>query len=202
MTRVTTLRMAQKRMTRQLLMATALELFAAKGYAATTIDDIAAGAGTNRTTFYAHFPSRTDLMRALLRELDEKLGQVQDSVTPELTVVVQSGDPQALRAWIKAKASQWQDIRPYIMVADEASALDREIQIIVDQWSESSIGNIKDGLDRADRFDPGTRQIRAVLAYSQLDGLGGRWMRRGWDGMDADGSLEMLADSWQHLLFE
>jgi AcrR family transcriptional regulator len=46
-----TLREVQKQQTRQLLLDTGLELFESKGYAATTIDDIAAGAGTTRTTF-------------------------------------------------------------------------------------------------------------------------------------------------------
>ncbi len=42
------LRAAQKEMTRRLLVKTALELFEAKGYAATTIDDIANAAGTTQ----------------------------------------------------------------------------------------------------------------------------------------------------------
>jgi hypothetical protein len=50
------LRAAQKRMTRELLLAQALELFESKGYAATTVDDIAAAAGTTRQTFYLHSP--------------------------------------------------------------------------------------------------------------------------------------------------
>jgi AcrR family transcriptional regulator len=43
------LREAQKEMTRRPL-STALELFNAEGYAATTIDEIAAAAGTTRVT--------------------------------------------------------------------------------------------------------------------------------------------------------
>ena len=45
-------------MTRDLLLKEGLGLFEAKGYGATTIDDIAAAAGTTRTTFYMHFPSK------------------------------------------------------------------------------------------------------------------------------------------------
>jgi len=67
------LRAAQKAMTRKLLLDTALEMFQAKGYASTTIDDIAAAAGTTRATFYAHFPSRLELMKAILGELNEHL---------------------------------------------------------------------------------------------------------------------------------
>ncbi len=49
------LRAAQKQMTHELFLAKALELFGTKGYAATTIDDLATAAGSTRTTFYLHF---------------------------------------------------------------------------------------------------------------------------------------------------
>ena len=61
------LRAAQKQMTRELFLAKALELFGTKGYAATTIDDIATAAGSTRTTFYLHFSSKAEVMSALLR---------------------------------------------------------------------------------------------------------------------------------------
>lgn len=50
------LREAQKQMTRRLLLDAGLELFTTKGYAATTVDDIATAAGTTRVTFYATSP--------------------------------------------------------------------------------------------------------------------------------------------------
>lgn len=39
----------------------ALELFAERGFGATTIDDIAAAAGIGRRTFFRYFPSKNDL---------------------------------------------------------------------------------------------------------------------------------------------
>ena len=71
------LRKAQKAMTRRLLLSAALDLFNTKGYAATTIDEIAAAAGTTRVTFYAYFPSRADLMKALIGQLNELLGRTE-----------------------------------------------------------------------------------------------------------------------------
>ncbi|MFI6560745.1 TetR/AcrR family transcriptional regulator [Streptomyces sp. NPDC050534] len=55
-----------------------LELFRTKGYAATKVDDIATAAGATRVTFYAsfHFPSRADLMKALIDELGASWAQL------------------------------------------------------------------------------------------------------------------------------
>jgi AcrR family transcriptional regulator len=63
------LREARKLMTRRLLLDRGLALFHEKGCATTTVDEIAAAAGTTRTTFYLHFPSKSQLMRALITEV-------------------------------------------------------------------------------------------------------------------------------------
>ena len=49
---------------RELLLDAATEVFARKGYAATTTDDIAAEAGVARTLIFRHFGSKSDLFRA------------------------------------------------------------------------------------------------------------------------------------------
>jgi AcrR family transcriptional regulator len=48
---------------RALLLEAAERLFARKGYADTTTDDIAADAGVTRSVMYRHFPSKADLFR-------------------------------------------------------------------------------------------------------------------------------------------
>jgi AcrR family transcriptional regulator len=49
---------------RELLLDAATAVFARKGYAATTTDDIAAEAGVARTLIFRHFGSKSDLFRA------------------------------------------------------------------------------------------------------------------------------------------
>ena len=94
------LREAQKQMTRRLLLESGLRLFKTKGYAATTVDDIATAAGTTRVTFYAYFPSRSELMKALIDEQLESRLQQQTARHPLLclTKVRHAGDPNAVRA--------------------------------------------------------------------------------------------------------
>lgn len=113
-----TLREAQKQMTRKLLLDAGLDLFVSKGYAATKVDDIASAAGTTRVTFYAYFPSKVDLMRALISErLNAELDRVPSpehgSTERELVAVVEDGSTERIRTWLAAAVQRWEAIRPY-----------------------------------------------------------------------------------------
>ena len=118
---MTGLRAAQKEMTRRLLLSTALEIFEAKGYAATTIDDIAAAAGTTRVTFYAYFPSRSDLVKELIGDLNQILERSSSaehgSTAGDLVAAVRDGSREAIGAWLVERSKQWDAIRPYTVAA-------------------------------------------------------------------------------------
>jgi AcrR family transcriptional regulator len=197
------LREVQKEMTRQLLLRTSLTCFEKKGYAATTIDDIVRAAGATRTTFYLHFSSRTELMRALLEEIYAEL-QAGDEpehtwTSNELVEVVRKGGREGIAEYLRATSALWKVMRPYVNAAYEAAAIDPEIRTIVDEWNESAADDIEKGLTLAGRFEPSTRHIRGVLAFSQLEYLSRRWMQRGWD-LKREKTLELLAGSWCDLL--
>lgn len=197
------LRAAQKQMTRNLLLSTALRLFTEKGYASTTVDDIAAAAGTTRVTFYAHFPSRTDLMRALIAELNEKLDRVEGeehrSTARELVGVVADGSPARLREWLGKTADAWETVRPYTTAAFTAAAIDPELRELVDQWLDEAISDVEEGLTEAGRFAPRTRHLRGVLAMTQLDHVARNWTEGRW-GVEHEQIVDLLAESWNRLL--
>jgi AcrR family transcriptional regulator len=202
---VANLRARQKEMTRKLLLKTALELFESKGYAATTVDDIASAAGTTRVTFYAHFPSRTDQMLALFGELNELLERTSSAergtTSGELVAVVRDGTREGITGWLRESAGRWPRIQPYLNAAREAAMNDPEIRVLVDQWWDEAYADIVDGLEQAGRFDPASRRVRAELAFVQLDHIAGRWTRRDWTA-DREQALELLIETWTHLLGE
>src|SRR5688500_189011 len=106
-------------MTRELLLKEGLAQFEAKGYGATTVDDIAAAAGTTRTTFYMHFSSKAQLLGELITVVNDILISSDD---PPLAEVVASGDRAQIRTWLSRKIDQWPEIRPYVTAAHEAAA--------------------------------------------------------------------------------
>lgn len=183
-------------MTRRLLLEKGLELFEAKGYSATTVDDIAAGVGTTRATFYAHFPSKAQLMQSLVARSNEMLTAAD---VPPLHSVVESGDRGQIRVWLERKFDQWVEIRPYVTAAHQAAASEPEIQAGLDQWFDGAIDDMQAGLDRAGRFEPSSRRVRCSLAFGELEFFSRRWMRLGWT-VDRNVSLDLMVDTWCFLL--
>lgn len=194
------LRTAQKEMTRKLLLDTGLDLFVSKGYTSTRIDDIASAAGTTRATFYAYFPSKVELMKALFTErlnvaLDRVPSTEHGSTERELVAVVEDGSRERIRAWLQTTSARWDTIRPYTTTAFEAAAVDPEIRTLFDTWLEEAIGDVKAGLDRADRFPTATRRFRGVVAIAELDHVARHWTPGHW-GVEYDAMLDVLTESW------
>lgn len=200
---MSSLREAQKQLTRDVIVERALELFTEKGYAATTIDEIAAAAGTTRVTFYAYYPSRSDLMRDFMARVNAVLeradGPDRTSTAVDLVDVVREGERPGILAWLESRAALWPVFRPYLDVLDEAAAVDREVRALVEGWHEEVISDIVRGMQLAGRFPAETRQIRGTLAFTQLDYVATLWTRRKLEP-NRDHALDVLADSWYHLL--
>lgn len=191
-----TLRELQKQMTRRLLLDNALEQFSTKGYAATTIDDIAAGAGTTRTTFYLHFSSKAEMIHEIIRDLDAMFTGADD---PPLEAVVERGERGLIEAWLDRKFDQWVDAKPYLLAAYQAAPTDFELDEALQGWFEKTAAAMQHGLDSADRFDAETRRIRCVLAFGEFEFLARRWLRVGWR-VERAVAHRVLTDSWCHLL--
>lgn len=189
------LRAAQKQMTHELFLAKALELFGTKGYTATTIDDIATASGSTRTTFYLHFASKAEVMSALLAKVDAILTAADD---PPLTEVVASGSRYLISAFLDRKLSQWDDIKPYLTASYQA-AHEQDVVDQTERWFDDAVGQMTEGLDRANRFPADRRRIRCVLAFGQLEYLSRRYFSTGWR-TPREVCLEELTGSWCHLL--
>ena len=200
---MSSLREAQKQLTRDMIVERALALFTEKGYVATTIDDIAAAAGTTRATFYAYYPSRVDLMRDFMARvnavLDREDGPDRTTTAAELVDVVREGELPGILAWLESRAALWPVFRPYLDVIDEAAAVDREVRELAREWHEEVISDIVRGMQLAGRFSEETRHIRGTLAFTQLDYVATLWTRRKLEP-NREHALEVLADSWYHLL--
>ena len=100
------LRERKKARTREAIMDAALDLFEAKGYDATTVDDIAAAAEVSPRTFFRYFESKLDLIMAHSETKHTELGPLLLARPPEEGLV------GAMREVVRAELeSQLQDPR-------------------------------------------------------------------------------------------
>jgi TetR/AcrR family acrAB operon transcriptional repressor len=69
--------------TRQDLLKAALSVFSQKGYAATTLEDVAKEAGVTRGAIYWHFGSKAELYAALLEEYSARGSEIAQTAVAE-----------------------------------------------------------------------------------------------------------------------
>ncbi|NUR89942.1 MAG: TetR/AcrR family transcriptional regulator [Nonomuraea sp.] len=68
-----TVRRMRRAERREQILGAATRAFAARGYAATSLDDVAAEAGISRVILYRHFESKSELYRAILERAGARL---------------------------------------------------------------------------------------------------------------------------------
>jgi hypothetical protein len=105
----------------------------------------------------------------------------------------------AIRAWIGVQSAHWPDIKPYISVVEEASAVDPEMRELREAWFGEVVDDISTGLAAAGRFDDETRRYRGYLAMELLNSANLRWIRHPWP-LDDGPELDILAVAWTSLL--
>lgn len=100
---IQSLRSQLKRLTKERLISSAIELFAKNGFRATSVGDIARAAGTTPTTFYRYFSSKSDVARLLQDHIN-----VDVKSTFERLDEVKRPTKQAIRGWVDQYDQMWQ----------------------------------------------------------------------------------------------
>jgi len=183
------LREQQKQVTRQRLLDAAREMFAEKGYAATTVDDITEAAGASRATFYLHFASKPDLVVALTDDL------IPGALTyfEQLDEVLGAGSRSDLRDWM-ARAMKWFETHQAEIEAIEAmSALHPDL-------APDAVSMLPDPMDRylarwPKRQRPAAR-LRIQMMVMQLGELYTLSQLRQTLVADPEQAADELTDIW------
>ncbi|MBT2248174.1 TetR/AcrR family transcriptional regulator [Arthrobacter sp. BHU FT2] len=111
---------SHRELTRALLTDAAIRVFGERGYTRSTIDQIAAEAGTSRATFYLHFRTKGDL----LKDLMQRAGTAFEEPYARLAAALQAYDREAVREWILEAMSRWADVEDIMRPVYEAANAD------------------------------------------------------------------------------
>jgi AcrR family transcriptional regulator len=135
---------------REQILAAATRAFARAGFAATSLDDVAAEAGITRVILYRHFESKADLYRAVLDRACTRLaeavgtGDYGDEAIPTL-VRAAAADPGAFRLLFRhaAREPEFRDL------ADSLTAASAEAVIAWLDAGQPDPGQAADRIGRA-----------------------------------------------------
>jgi AcrR family transcriptional regulator len=162
------LRTAQALQTRRAVVAAATELFTGQGYAATTVDAVAAAAGVSRKTVFTAVGGKLELLKTALDWAvagDDRPVPLADREA--MAEMLALGDPAALlAAWARLLVDIDVRVGPLMRSLEMAAASDAEARALVEQAQQqrlagartivarlAALGALKPGLSRGEAAD-------------------------------------------------
>jgi len=183
----------QKRLTRRRLLDCAREQFAANGYAAVKIDDIASAAGCSRATFYLHFTGKTDVLRCIGAESMDPRAV---SIYADLDEVLDTGSRLEFSHWVE-RAIDWFDRNRAILPAwDEALVLEPDFREPARDAIAALPNAMPSYLARWGAEREREARVRIELLVTQLERFFTRWAVQGTIEIPREQAAEVLTDIW------
>ncbi|WP_291379006.1 TetR/AcrR family transcriptional regulator [Demequina sp.] len=166
--------------TRQVVLDTALEMFAKQGYRATSVRDIAARSGITHPGLLYHFPTKQALLMAALKRRDEVDCIEEDDGVVEFADL----DGRALLAHLVAGAAKNATKRGLVelfaSLSVEATAPDHPAhEYFVDRYASLRATLVRglEELDAAGQLRPGVvPAVTAAHLIALMDGLQIQWL--------------------------
>jgi AcrR family transcriptional regulator len=167
---------------RRQLVAVALELFAQRGYRATTMDDIAEAAGVTKPLVYQHFSSK----RALYLELVNSIAQ--ELLIAVKTAVAQARGPRqqvemGFAAYFRLVISREAEFR---LLYGRDHADDKELGLALRTVEDAIAAAIEPLIDAG--LDDDHRMLLAYAVVGMAEGASRRFMEQG--GSSGGGGVE------------
>jgi AcrR family transcriptional regulator len=186
----TSLREAQKALTRTRMLDAAAELIAAQGYAATSIEEIATAAGATRATFYLHFASKSDIVHGWYAAL-----VAYDPDYADLIEVCRAPTFASVRDWLDRFIAGLDEQPAYWAGLREAAGADADARAAGEEDFGQSADKLAAGLARVRGWEYDRARLVAVVLKRQLDVGQDEWIRARWD-VERGRLLDTLARMW------
>jgi AcrR family transcriptional regulator len=187
------LREEHKLLTRGRILEAARDAFEALGYAATTVDEIAARAGVGRATFYLHFATKQEVFanlavenfptfREFYRRLDSLIG---------------ADSHEQVRAWMDEVVSWLEEHRSTLLLSMEIVYTDRDLAA---GHARRTFALVLESMPRYLAAWPPSRReearLRVVLLLAQIERFFQHWVLFGsWEG-SRDLVVDVLSEVW------
>lgn len=182
---------AHREVTRRLLADAAKRAFRARGYAQTTVDQIAEEAGASRATFYLHFRTKADVLDDLLAEATASF---EGSYAP-LVDALQRRDREATLAWVREAMKGWSSIEDTMRPIYEAANADTQTYQRLFPDDLPGMAAMADELVAGGIVADGAQGgFYAIVLYAPLLHLFRTHLRG--EAFDHELAARVIADSW------
>ncbi|TVL92945.1 TetR family transcriptional regulator [Streptomyces sp. SAJ15] len=175
---------AQRLTMRRKLAAAAMELFATKGYEATTVDEIAAAAGVARRTFFRHFRSKEE---AIFPDHDDTLVRAEavlEAAPPHehpLDTVCR-GIKEVMKMYAASPAAS---VERYRLTREVPALREAEIASVARYerlFTRYLLGHFDEGAHHVGDDDPLLAEVAASAVVTAHNHVLRRWLRAGGQG--------------------
>ncbi|WP_183407775.1 TetR/AcrR family transcriptional regulator [Nocardioides marmoriginsengisoli] len=185
-----TLRQQQKAATRQLLLDEATRCAAEHGYGAMTVEQVVAGAGVSRATFYLHFSGKSELARAVIDDLRQRsagllppqalheLGRDELVVTARRMIGYYREEIDAFKLW------------------HEASAMEPGLEEAIDATRSLFVGGLLGDTTWPSAAVARRANLVLALMFFQLERICFGWFVSGWPMQEAE-VVDEVVRSWE-----
>lgn len=188
------LREEHKRLTRRRILDGTVALLAERPFVEVTMEDVARSAGVTRVTVYAHFPGKTEILRALVDDVH----RTADDVYAELAALP-VWSRGSLRSWLDGVAARWETIAPVVRALIGAGPVAADARDRSRAARQRHVALLADDPRRWPGTPPPEARQRALMAVLQLESFLSVWLAGGWP-VETDSPLDLLADALCHLL--
>jgi AcrR family transcriptional regulator len=159
------MRAAQREFTRTRLIEAAIEVFAEKGYARTTVDDIAERAGSTRATFYLHFKAKSDVLSELIIRGERHYHKIYQDLSP----IARRPTLAGVRMWLSVAMAEWKAIADLSRPVHEAASIEPEVNDILTARNDAQVAELADSLrDGAPALSRPDAEVYASILLAPL----------------------------------
>lgn len=176
----------------------AVDLFAEKGYAQTSVDDICTAIGASRATFYLHFKTKRDALLNKWRDVYPGFVERYQDLDRTLS---RSGSAHEMRLWLLGWYDWWVQNRSLLLAMQQASVVEPELVSELGEMADPAhlVDAMETYLKAGSREERERRRLRTtLLEIMTVEVLAFLVLHRA--DVDVDETFDFLGELWSDAL--